>query len=85
MRTMDLSLIDENIKKNRKQVNKAIAKQKLNKPLIKRQSIKSIVKRSEDEIKMLTLITKATIVKATKDGKFVFDPEKRVLTYDPRD
>ncbi len=77
MRKFTIDEINENIDKNRKNINYQLAKKRSNKIYLK-----SKKRRDKDEIKALTEITKATLERAKREGKFVILDERKIY-YDP--
>ena len=77
MRKVTIEKINDTIHMNRKKVNKDLFVERKSYPKTKRSR-----RRSEDEIIALTNITKATIERAKREGKFKMIDDRR-LYYDP--
>lgn len=79
MRKFNIDQINSNIELRRSAVNYELAKMLADKKRIRRTR-----KRSEDESKAIIELTKATVARARKEGKFI-KLNGRVVYYDPRD
>ncbi|WP_085522559.1 hypothetical protein [Tuberibacillus sp. Marseille-P3662] len=76
MRSVKITQIEDNIKRNRQKVNAALRDARVNQPRIRRKR-----PRSMDERAALTKITKATIERAKREGKMKMIG-KRTMYYD---